>query len=178
VKRRYFIPAAASILASTPGLTNAAAPRREIQVNAGADREGEPFALLDATFEVKVSGKDTEGRCVIFDTVRHKKIGPALHLHTDCDEWFFLRDGEFKFRVGEKLLRLKAGDSLLVPREMPHAFVKTSEGDARLIVMHQPAVGMEEFFRLASKQSDQYEAMKLLAGQYGIRFLGPSLTPD
>ena len=44
---------------------------------------------------------------------------------------------------------------------MAHAFVKTSDGDARLIVMHQPAVRMEEYFRVTSKQSDQsYEARK------------------
>lgn len=148
-------------------------------MTAGADREGEPFGFLDATFDVKISGKDTEGRCVIFDTIRRKKVGPALHLHTDCDEWFFVRDGEFKFRAGDKTLRLKAGDSLFVPREMPHAFVKTSEGDARLIVMHQPAVRMEEYFRLTSKQSDQsYEARKRTAEQHGMRFLGPPLTPD
>ncbi len=90
-----------------------------------------------------------------------------------------MKDGEFKFRAGEKLLRLKAGDSLLVPREMPHAFVKTSEGDARLIVMHQPAVRMEEFFRLTGKQSDQsYEARRRIAEKYGMRFIGPPLTPD
>ncbi len=118
-------------------------------VNAGADRDSEPFEFLDATFQVKVSGKDTEGRCVIFDTIRHKKVGPPLHLHTDCDEWFFVSEGEFKFQAGEKILRLEAGDSLLVPREMPHAFVKTTEGDAKLVIMHQPAARMEEYFRLA-----------------------------
>ena len=96
MKRRDFfkLPAAAVIITST-GLTgdaNAAELRREILVDAGSDRDRDPITFLDATFDVKVSGKDTEGRCVIFDTVRHKKVGPAFHLHTDCDEWFFVRD--------------------------------------------------------------------------------------
>lgn len=180
MKRRHFVQLpAASIAISTALFTRAAETRREVLVNAGSDRESDPIAFLDATFDIKVSGKDTEGRCVIFDTIRHKKVGPAFHLHTDCDEWFFVRDGEFKFRVGEKFLRLKTGDSLFVPRETPHAFVKTSDGDARLIVMHQPAVKMEEFFRLTSKQPDQsYQARKRVAEQYGMRFVGPPLTPD
>ena len=153
--------------------------RKETLVTAGSDRDGEPFQLLDATFQVKVSGRDTEGRCVIFATIRHKKVGPGLHIHTDCDEWFFVRDGEFKFQAGEKIFRLKAGDSLLVPREMPHAFVRTSESDARLIVMHQPAVRMEEYFRFISKQKDQSaNAVKMIAEQYGFRIVGPPLTPD
>ncbi len=59
MKRRHFIqvPATASILASTALFSNAAVSRREVLVNAGADREGEPFGYLDATFEVKVSAK-------------------------------------------------------------------------------------------------------------------------
>ena len=90
-----------------------------------------------------------------------------------------MKEGEFKFQVGEKILRLKAGDSLLVPREMPHAFVKTSEGDAKLMIMHQPAVGMDEYFRLAAKHPDQSaEARIKFAEQFGMRFVGPDLKPD
>ncbi len=148
-------------------------------VNAGADRDSQPSEFLDATFQVKVSGKDTEGHCVIFDTIRHKKVRPHLHLHTDCDEWFLVSEGEFKFQAGEKILRLNAGDSLLVPREIPHAFVKTIEGDAKLIIMHQPAARMEEYFRIATKQPDQSaEARIKFAEQYCMRFVGPDLKPD
>jgi mannose-6-phosphate isomerase-like protein (cupin superfamily) len=181
MKRRQFVklPLAASALASETLSDTNHPSLKEVFVIAGADRDRQPFDFLDATFQVKVSGKDTEGRCVIFDTVRHKKVGPHLHLHTDCDEWFFVREGEFKFQAGEKILRLKAGDSLLVPREMPHAFVKTTEGDAKLIIMHQPAARMEEYFRLAVQQPDQSgEARIKFAEQYGMRFVGPDLKPD
>ncbi len=181
MKRRQFakLPLAVSALASAALSDSNLPSRKELLVNAGADRDSQPFDFLDATFQVKVSGKDVEGRCVIFDTIRHKKVGPHLHLHTDCDEWFFVREGEFKFKAGEKILRLKAGDSLLVPREMPHAFVNTTEGDARLIIMHQPAARMEEYFRLAVQQPDQSaEARIKFAEQYNMRFVGPALRPD
>ena len=182
MKRRQVIqiPAIAALIAtSTELFSDTPATRKEVLVNAGADRDNEPIHFLDAIFDVKVSGKDTEGRCVIFDTLRQKKVGPLLHLHTDCDEWFHVKDGEFKFQVGDRTLRLKTGDSLLVPRETPHAFVKISEGDARLIVMHQPAVRMEQYFRKVSKQADQSnEARKRFAEQYGMQILGPSLRPD
>jgi hypothetical protein len=62
---------------------------------------------------------------------------------------------------------------------MPHAFVKTTDGDATLIIMHQPAVGMEEFFRFVSQQSDQSaETRKRIAERYGMRFVGAALKPD
>jgi hypothetical protein len=70
-------------------VAQALSPSRErVLVKAGADRDNKPFQFLDAIFDVKVSGKDNEDRCVIFDTLRSEKIGPRLHLHTDCDEWF------------------------------------------------------------------------------------------
>jgi mannose-6-phosphate isomerase-like protein (cupin superfamily) len=148
-------------------------------VKAGVDRDEAPIQSVEATFHVKVSGKDTEGRCVVFDTLRPNKVGPRLHLHIDCDEWFFVREGEFKFQVGTDILRLTSGDSLLVPRNMQHAFVKTSEGVARLIVMHQPAGTMEEFFRSAPGRKDMTpEARTAVAEKHGMRFTGPALTPD
>jgi hypothetical protein len=65
------------------------------------------------------------------------------------------------------------------PRNMPHAFVKTSEGVGRLIAMHQPAATMEAYFRIASKQADQsIEGRQTLADKHGIRFLGPALKAD
>jgi mannose-6-phosphate isomerase-like protein (cupin superfamily) len=171
--------AVAAAAACAAQVSDAADQRREVLVRSGSDRDSNPISFRDATFNVKVSGKDTEGRCLVLDTIRHKKVGPALHLHIDCDEWFLVKEGEFKFQAGDRTMHLKAGDSLFVPREIPHAFVKTSEGDARLIVMHQPAVRMEEYFRVVSKQPDQsYEARKRLAEEYGMRFLGPPLAAD
>lgn len=172
----YAVP---SYQAEHGGLVPGDEPRKSVLVRDGADRTKQPFEFLDATFTVKVSGKDTEGRCVIFDTLRRGNLRPQLHLHTDCDEWFYVLDGEFKFQAGEEIMRLKAGDTLMVPRNMPHAFVKTSSGVARLIVMHQPAGTMEEFFRIASQMPDQRPAARReLAAKHGMRFLGPQLKPD
>jgi mannose-6-phosphate isomerase-like protein (cupin superfamily) len=181
----FRFPVIAAIFASARSsiaahLAQMPSPRPErVLVKAGADRDGKPFTFLDASFQVKVSGKDNENRCVIFDTLRPKKIGPPLHLHTDCDEWFFVREGKFKFRTADEILFLEAGDSLLVPRNVPHAFVKTSEGTARLIVMHQPAGTMEEYFRTASQLTGQSpEQRRALAEKHGMQILGPPLTAD
>jgi len=183
MQRRSFLQlslAAPALAYTLPALgATGPLPKKSVLVRAGQDRSGQPFEFLDATFTVKVSGRDNEGRCVIFDTLRRAKIGPALHLHPDLDEWFYVVEGEFKFQAGTEMLRLRAGDSLFVPREMVHAFVKTSEGPARLIVMHQPAGSMEEYFRLVSQLPDQsLESRKALAEKHGTRFVGPQLTPD
>ena len=43
--------------------------------------------------------------------------------------------------------------------------------------MHQPARRMEEFFRFVGRHKRQSLAMAATSEQYGIRFLGPGLTP-
>lgn len=66
-------------------------------------------------------------------------------------------------------MRLQAGDTLLVPRGVIHAFVKTSAGSARLLLMHQPAGTKEEFFRTASQLTDQrLESRQALAARHDI----------
>ncbi|GAA4380495.1 cupin domain-containing protein [Hymenobacter koreensis] len=172
----FVLPAGVSL----PAAANPAGlPAQAVLVRKGQDRYNQPFRFLDAEFTVKVSGKDTGGRCVIFDTVRTSYAGPALHYHKDCEEWFAVEEGEFKFQAGKEILRLKAGDTLLVPRGVPHAFVKTSAGTARLLVMHQPAGTMEEYFRAGSTLTDQrIESRKALAARHDIHIIGPSLKPD
>lgn len=154
-------------------------PKKGVLVRAGHDRTNQPFRFLDADFFVKVSGKDTGGRYVVFDTVRHQKVGPMLHLHTDCDEWFFVIDGEFKFQVSDKVLRLNAGDSLWVPQGIPHAFVKTSEGTAHLTIMHQPAGTMEEYLRAFGASPDKsINSPRALAEKHGTKVISPPLNSN
>lgn len=192
MKRRDFLAVPLALTSSSLGLRAAHAatlPDQALVPSAGRapallvkaemDRDNQPFNWLDATFHVMVSGKDNGGRCVIFDTLRPEKVGPPLHLHTDCDEWFFVRSGTFKFQVGTETLMLGPGDSLLVAQDTPHAFVKTSEGVARLIVMHQPAATMEEYFRTVIGTADRtVEGRRALAERHGMRILGDGLTAD
>jgi mannose-6-phosphate isomerase-like protein (cupin superfamily) len=181
MKRRQFLqlPLAAAALTSDAVPTAAQDAGKGLFVKAGADRDNKPFKWLDATFQVKLSGKDCGGRCVIFDTQRPEQVGPPLHLHNNCDEWFFVQEGDFKFQVGGETMRLTAGDSLLVPLNTPHAFVKTSEGTARLIVMHQPAATMEEYFRSVITIADQsVEGRRALGERHGMFIVGPALKAD
>lgn len=118
MKPRHFIQSPLSTTASETQRAldpvDAESLGQTVFVKADIDRDDAPFTFLDGIFNVKVSGKDT---------LRPNKVGPALHLHTDYDEWFFVREGEFKFQVGEDTLRLKPGDSLLqlAIREKPVA---------------------------------------------------------
>lgn len=50
---------------------------------------------------------------------------------------------------------------------------------ARLIVMHQPAATMEEYFRMVINAADQsIDGRRVLAARHRMRILGDSLKAD
>ena len=153
-----------------------------LKVDAGKDRFNEPITLFEGdTFYTKVSSKDSNGDIYIFETTREKKGGPRLHLHFEQDEFWYILEGEFLFKVGEETFTAKAGDSVFGPRMVPHAFAKTNDGPARMLMTFQPAGKMEEVFKAASngtlsKMSE--EERNKFRQAHGLKDMGPALTYD
>ncbi len=183
MKRRTFLttPLALSSLAAFAGISESQNDplKKAVKVDAGKDRNDKSFMFLGARFDQKVSGKDCNGSMSVYDTFRNEKVGPPLHSHNDLDEWFFVMEGEFKFKVGDELFNLKQGDSLLRPREVPHTFIKTNDGPARLMVLHTPAGTMEEYFEEARVLKNPTQAdRKALMKKHNMELVGPPLTLD
>lgn len=151
--------------------------KKVVQVSAGDDRFGKPFVFLDAYFHCKVSAQDSGGDLCIYELIRMKKGGPLLHYHQNQDEWFFVREGEFLFQVGNKNFHLTTGDSTFAPRKVPHTFANVSERGC-LMIIYQPAGTMEEFFlegsELLSRNPTSYKWQAFCRG-HGIENVGPSL---
>jgi mannose-6-phosphate isomerase-like protein (cupin superfamily) len=153
-----------------------------IKVDAGKDRFGESISLFEGdTFFCKVATKDTDGDIYIFESTRDKKGGPPLHYHYTQDEWWYILEGEFLFKVGDQTFTTKAGDSVFGPRMVPHAFAKTNEGAARLLMAFQPAGKMEELFKAVSKgvyTNMTKEEIHKFRQAHGFENVGPALTYD
>lgn len=106
-----------------------------LKVNAGKDRYDKPVSLFEGdTFYTKVATKDSDGDIFVFESTRIKEGGPSFHLHYDQDEFWYIVTGEFLFKVGEETFTAKAGDTVFGPRQVPHAFAKVGEGEARLMM--------------------------------------------
>lgn len=153
-----------------------------LKVDAGKDRFNEPLTLFEGDiFHTKVSSKDSDGDIYIFESIREKKGGPRLHLHFEQDEFWYILEGEFLFKVGEETFTAKAGDSVFGPRMVPHTFAKTNDGPARILMVFQPAGKMEEVFKAASngtlsKMSE--EERNKFRQAHGLKDMGPALTYD
>ncbi|MES2371625.1 MAG: cupin domain-containing protein [Bacteroidota bacterium] len=181
MKRRLFLqlPLVASAF-MTQAQDTGKKLRKGFKVASGKNHKMEDLLVMGGRFDCKVSSQDTNGALLIYDTVRHEKGGPALHFHHDQDEWFYVTKGEFIVQVGDETFTLKSGDSAFAPRKTPHAFAKTSEGEAQMMVLFQPAGLMEDFFKQMSKlgrqiPKNQEKELKELWRTHGMEIVGPPL---
>lgn len=127
--------------------------------------------------DLKISSRDTDGQLSVFEYIGVEKIGPPLHVHLEQDEIFYIVEGEFRFRLGEEDLALKAGDTIFLPRNIPHTWIQTSDR-GKLLYFLQPAYKMEEFFQAMQDLGrpptpEEDDAISLA---HGMKNVGPPLN--
>lgn len=130
--------------------------------------------------DVKISGSDTDGDLAIFEqTSVSKGRGTPLHVHPNQDEIFYVIEGSYKFKVGEDQFDLSTGDSIFLPRKVPHAWSQISE-TGKMLVTLQPAGKLENFFvtmAALDHQPGQEELAKIFSDN-DMQVVGPPLQLD
>ena len=154
---------------------------KAIKVDSGKDRFDKPISLFEGdTFYTKVSTADTDGDVFVFESTRVKEGGPSFHLHYEQDEFWYILKGQFLFKIGEETFKAKAGDTVFGPRQVPHAFAKVGEGEAKLLMFFQPAGKMEKMFKDISEGANKNvktdEEKDKFFQEYGLKRVGPPLT--
>ena len=96
------------------------------------------------TYTILLTGKDTADRYCLIDMFVPPGGGPPPHRH-DFEEMFTILEGEIEvtFRGAKSVVR--AGETVNIPANAPHAFRNRSERPARLLCLCSPP-GQEEFF--------------------------------
>lgn len=150
------------------------------KVDAGKDRFDKSISPFEGdNFYTKVSTNDTDGGMYVFESTRLKEGGPVLHIHYETDEWWYILQGEFLIKVGDKTYNAKAGDLVFGPRMVPHTFAKIGQGEAKVMICHQPAGKMEEYFKKLSEgvaKNMTEEERNNMRKEHGVEKVGPPLT--
>lgn len=145
-----------------------------LRVAAGQDCFGEHRSLGISEIAFKVVPQDGNGPLIIENTFRERG-GPARHLHYDQDEWFYAVEGEFIIEVGEERFRMKPGDSMLAPRQVPHVWAYAGNAIGRMLIAFMPAGKMEAFFRETTRAHAMPPQNPELWHAHGMELVGPPL---
>lgn len=104
--------------------------------------------------------------------------GPPLHRHP-WPSWELVIEGTLRVVVGDRTLRLSAGDALYVPPDVPHAYVVESEtchvvgvnlSDGRFASLQRKAVPI-----FAAEGGPDMARVMELARAHDVDVLGPPL---
>jgi len=83
----------------------------------------------------RFDGADHEAPVSFFLTHSQPGEGPGLHTHP-YTETFVIQEGQATFTVGEATVEAKAGDIVVAPAGIPHAFVNSGPGVLRSVNIH------------------------------------------
>jgi quercetin dioxygenase-like cupin family protein len=168
------LPATALGSAFTPKHSSAKKP---FVVGNGQSRFGDSIRFLGVhPNDLKISGKDTGGQLSMFYYQGLGKVGPMLHVHFYQDEIFTVINGEYRFVVGKETHELSTGQTIFLPRGIPHTWIQLSD-TGQLIYLLQPAGKMEEFFTLMNtlKVPPSAKEMNRIHQAHGMKVVGPPL---
>jgi len=179
MKRRSLLTSAASALPFALAEPMAFALQHEPAtpqphlVPASQDRFGEIHGPGYNEILFKTSAAETPTLFAIEHTKLVPGWGPPLHLHVAQEEWFYVLEGEVLIQAGDQRVTLKPGDSILGPRNVPHAFTAVGARPARMLITYSPAGLMEQFFRdtAATGPND----MAAISSRYGVKIIGPPI---
>jgi quercetin dioxygenase-like cupin family protein len=130
--------------------------------------------------DVKISGKDTDGDLAIFEqTSLSQGHGTPLHVHNSQDEIFQIIEGAYYFQVGNEKYHMALGDSIFLPRKVPHAWTQKSE-TGKMTVIVQPAGKLEEFFVTMSELDHEptQKEIEIIFSDNEMQVIGPPLKLD
>ena len=176
MERRSFV---AMLLTALPTLsvTSVAGVESQqggIKVAADQDRFGMTRSIGLSATTFKVVTADTRSALFIMEQHSTKHGGPPLHLHHEQDEFWYVLAGEYNIRVGSDYYHARAGDCVLGPRKVPHAWVFVGQSPGRLLVGFAPAGRMQEYFE-RPRRPGAYVTDAALYHEYGMELLGPPL---
>jgi quercetin dioxygenase-like cupin family protein len=126
---------------------------------------------------VRVAAADSDGRVSVWESEEPGGTALPLHVHANEDEQMAVLEGEVSVRLGTASHRLRAGDTLALPRGVPHAHRVESE-QARILTIATPA-GFERLFLEhgstagAPPPPPPREVMRAAVEQLGVRVVGP-----
>ena len=107
--------------------------------------EGHDLDLRGNLASFKAVAATTSGRFSLMErVVPAGGRTPPPHIHADREEAFYVLSGELEFRLDDARERGTSGSFVLVPGGVAHTFANVGASEARVLILHAPA--MDAYF--------------------------------
>jgi mannose-6-phosphate isomerase-like protein (cupin superfamily) len=103
--------------------------------------EGKVLSARGSTMFFKATRSSTNGAFSFMErTLPPGGTKPPPHIHTNCEEAFYVLDGEIEFFLGDDTVIGRSGSFVLVPGGVSHTFGNAATVPSRLLIIHAPAM--------------------------------------
>jgi mannose-6-phosphate isomerase-like protein (cupin superfamily) len=98
------------------------------------------FVLAGVVMKRLLSGEQTAGQFCLFENRSDGNTRTPIHVHARDDETVYIIEGELTAVIDGEPRRLTAGESIFLPRGVPHQLMNMSGNPARYILIGTPAL--------------------------------------
>jgi mannose-6-phosphate isomerase-like protein (cupin superfamily) len=105
-----------------------------------SDIDGKEFVLAGVVMKRLLSGDETAGQFCLFENRSGGNTRTPIHVHAHDDETVYVIEGELTAVLDGRPRRLTAGESIFLPRRIPHQLMNVSGEPCRYILIGTPAL--------------------------------------
>ena len=139
------------------------------------------YILAGVLMKQHLSGKETAGAFSLFENRSEGPSRTPIHVHEHDDETLYMLEGEMQAIIADKEQSIKAGETIFLPRGVPHQLMNVSGLPTHYLLFCTPS-GFEGFLaegghlRAVGEEpqaptAEDVERMKAAAPRFGITLL-------
>jgi len=148
------------------------------------------FWFLNSLIRFHVANGDGADGISVLESRAPAGDSPPYHIHHSEDECFHVLEGELVLLVDGEARRLRAGDTYLAPKGVPHTYrvvseearllVVTTKGDFERVVraVSRPAHIAELPVPAGPPTAEEQRELADLARRHAIELIGPPLAEE
>ena len=102
--------------------------------------DGKQFVLAGVVMKRLLSGEQTAGQLCLLENKSDGNTRTPIHVHARDDETLYIIEGELTAVIEGEPRRLTAGETVFLPRGIPHQLMNMSGSPCRYILIGTPAL--------------------------------------
>ena len=96
--------------------------------------EGIKINFRGTKMTLKVSGSDSEGNYSLIEMIHPPNTGPALHIHSNAPEAYYVLEGNYSIKCGDREYQSQYGGFVFIPNGISHSYQSGLQGGKVLVI--------------------------------------------